>query len=204
MITRRLGIATYHIEAGNRSFDNRLPEEVNRKIVDHTCDFNIAHNSYSLRNLLAQGLEPKRSFISGSPIKEEVSQLYPKIEGSKVPEKLSLSAGGYLVGSFDRQENVDDPRRLEQVIDFIEQTTGYFGTDMITPLPSRTRSMLEKYRRDIPSRAKAIEPCGIVDHLQLQKNSLAVLSASGTLAEEASLMSFFGMSTRESTERPEA
>ncbi len=204
IIARRLGIATYHLEAGNRSFDNRVPEEVNRKIIDHTCDFNIAYNSYSLRNLLAEGLEPKRSFISGSPMKEVLNQLSPKIESSQVLEELSLSSGEYLVGSFHRQENVDDPQRLKQVIDLIEQTTEHFGVNMVIPLHPRTRSMLDKHNLEIPTRAKAIDPLGIVDYLHLQKNSLAVLSDSGTLAEEASLMEFIGISTRESTERQEA
>ena len=204
IIARRMGIATYHMEAGNRSFDNRVPEEVNRKIIDHTCDFNIAYNSYSHRNLLSEGLEPKRSFISGSPMKEVLNQLGPKIENSNILSELELSSGNYLVGSFHRQENVDDPSRLEQVVNLIEETTNHFYVSMVIPLHPRTQNMLKKHNLQMPSKAKVIDPLGIVDYLHLQKQSLAVLSDSGTLAEEAALLGFIGVSTRESTERQEA
>lgn len=204
IIARRLGIATYHLEAGNRSYDNRVPEEVNRKIIDHTCDFNVAYNSYSHRNLLAEGLEPARTFISGSPMREVLNLLRDQIEGSNILNDLQLSSGNYLVGSFHRQENVDDPIRLQQVIELIEQTTRQLEVNMVIPLHPRTKVMLERHNLQFPQRAIAVDPLGIVDYLQLQKNSLAVLSDSGTLAEEASLMGFIGISTRESTERPEA
>lgn len=137
-------------------------------------------------------------------MKEVLNQLGPKIENSRILTELELSSGNYLVGSFHRQENVDDPQRLKQVVNLIEETTNHFDVRMVIPLHPRTQNMLEKHNLQMPAKAKVIDPLGIVDYLHLQKQSLAVLSDSGTLAEEAALMGFIGVSTREATERQEA
>lgn len=204
ILARREGVATYHLEAGNRAFDARVPEETNRRIIDHTADFNVAYNSYSRNNLLREGLDPARVFVSGSPMLEVISALGPKIDSSKIVNRLGLESQGFLVGSFHRQENVDRPASLERIIQMASEITNHLNMPMVLSLHPRTRDKANQAGLNFGPAVMPIKPLGIVDYLALQKASYATISDSGTLAEESAILGFVGVSAREATERPEA
>lgn len=204
ILAKREGIATYHLEAGNRSFDARVPEETNRKIIDHTADFNLAYNNISFQNLIREGIQPGRIFITGSPMREVIDSLSKKIAKSDVLERLNIKKGSYLVGSFHRQENVDDENSLRELIFFANGICEKIGMDMILPLHPRTSDKVSKFRLKFGDRVRAIEPLGIVDYLTLQKSSYVTISDSGTIAEESAILGFKSVSSREATERHEA
>ena len=204
ILARREGIATYHLEAGNRSFDSRVPEETNRRIIDHSADFNLAYNSYSYQNLLREGIAPDRVFITGSPMLEVLSSVEEKVANSRVLEQLGLSPGNYLVGSFHRQENVDAKDTLESVVRLANGLCENLQLPMVLPLHPRTKDRASKYNLRFGEAVRVVQPLGIVDYLALQKSSYATISDSGTLAEESAILGFVGVSARESTERPEA
>lgn len=204
ILARRLGVATYHLEAGNRAFDARVPEETNRKIIDHSADFNLAYNSYSYQNLLNEGLHPSRLFITGSPMLEVIEYLKPKIAKSNILRELNLTVESYLVGSFHRQENVDGRYELRDLVDFGNRLSSELEMPLVLPLHPRTKSKLEDFGYSFDNSVKIIEPLGIVNYLALQASSYATVSDSGTLAEESDMLGFVGISAREATERPES
>lgn len=204
VLAKRLGIPTYHLEAGNRSFDLRVPEEVNRKIVDHCADFNLAYNSYSYQNLISEGLPRNRTFITGSPMLEVLESVREKIKDSQVLSRLGVKEGAYLVGSFHRQENVDSFTRLSQLAEMISFVTEKTGLPMVLSLHPRTMDKLSQFEIDLSGRTVVAEPLGFVDYCSLQESSFGVVSDSGTLAEESALLGFRAVSARESTERTEA
>lgn len=204
ILARRQGVATYHLEAGNRAFDARVPEETNRRIVDHTADFNLAYNSYSQSNLVREGLPQSRIFVTGSPMTEVINSLEGKIDASNVLSRLGLQDQKYLVGSFHRQENVDSRERLARVVNLANGLSTKLGMKMVFPVHPRTRDKLDSFGLSLSDSIRAIDPLGIADYLALQKHSYATVSDSGTLAEESSILGFTGVSAREASERPEA
>ena len=204
ILARREGIATYHLEAGNRAFDARVPEEVNRRLIDHTADFNLAYNSYSYGNLLREGLPPGRTYQTGSPMREVIESIQEKIDKSQILESLKLEENKFLVGSFHRQENVNSLESLANVVDFVSELSERLEMRMVFPVHPRTMDRLKAHNLSLSDSITAIEPLGIVDYLRLQQGSFATISDSGTLAEESSLLGFVGVSAREATERPEA
>ena len=204
ILARRERIPTYHLEAGNRSFDARVPEEINRKIIDHAADFNLAYSSYSHENLLREGLNPRTTFISGSPMLEVISSVTEKIEASEVLNELKLSKNQYFVCSIHRQENVEDRTRLKNLILLLGHGARKYDKKLVISVHPRTNERIAEAGLTWPEGSLVAEPFGLIDYLRLQRDSFATISDSGTLAEESAILGFLGLSPRESTERPEA
>ena len=205
IIAKRMQIPVYHMEAGNRSFDSNVPEETNRRIVDHTADFNLAYTEHARRNLLAEGLNPRQILVSGSPIKEIADFYQSKIEESKILEKLSLKPGNYFLVSAHRQENVDSEDRLSTLLNSLTAIYEKWELPVLVSTHPRTRSQLEKGKtKDSPAGVHFHEPFGFLDYNKLQLNAKCVISDSGTISEESLIMNFPAVTIRDSMERPEA
>ena len=203
LVAERLQIPVYHLEAGNRSFDTNVPEELNRKMIDHISSFNLPYNNYSWSNLIAEGIHPRRMSKTGSPMREVLNLNLSSITNSTVLEKLGLSRSNYFVASFHRQENVDNSVRLTSLIRNLNQLVEKFGLPIIVSTHPRTLRRLSELGIEAPELMQFRDPFGFHDYCQLQLNSACVLSDSGTLSEEASILHFRAISLRDSTERPE-
>lgn len=205
VLAKRMHIPVYHMEAGNRSFDENVPEETNRRMVDHVSDFNLAYTEHARRNLLNEGLHPRRVVVTGSPMREILSHYLPAIEGSKVLETLKLQKGRYFLVSAHRQENVDNPARLTDLLETLTAINSEWNVPVLISTHPRTRKQLENLPAysEIPG-VIYHEPFGFLDYNKLQLNALAVVSDSGTISEEASILGFPAVTIRDSMERPEA
>nr|WP_245908728.1 UDP-N-acetylglucosamine 2-epimerase (non-hydrolyzing) [Pseudosporangium ferrugineum] len=206
LMARRMKVPVYHMEAGNRCFDLNVPEETNRRMVDHVSDFNLVYTEHARRNLLAEGLHPRRIMHTGSPMREVLDHYRPKIEASKVLEKLGLEAGGYFLVSAHREENVDDPERLGQLLDCLRAVRDRWNLPVLVSTHPRTRKRLEE-RADDPGSLENIvfhEPFGFFDYVHLQMKAKCTLSDSGTISEESAILGFPAVTLRDSIERPEA
>ncbi|WP_110181057.1 non-hydrolyzing UDP-N-acetylglucosamine 2-epimerase [Nocardioides solisilvae] len=203
VMAKRMRIPVYHMEAGNRCFDENVPEETNRRLVDHVADFNLVYTEHARRNLLAEGLPPRRILKTGSPMKEVLAAHAERIDASGVLAEQGLSAGAYVLVSAHREENVDDPARLHALLDCLERTVTEFGHPVLVSTHPRTRKRLDALGRAVEG-ITFHEPLGFLDYNHLQKNSFCVLSDSGTIAEESSLLGFPAVTLRASIERPEA
>jgi UDP-N-acetylglucosamine 2-epimerase len=204
VVAERMHIPVYHMEAGNRSFDNNVPEELNRKMVDHVASFNLPYNSYSMSNLLNEGIHPKFLQKTGSPIREIYNYYAPGIEKSDVLQRLNLSQSGYFLVSIHRQENVDSSQRLKEIIASLEAVAANWKIPVLVSTHPRTRKQLERNGLLIGGNLQFHEPFGYLDYNHLQKKAKCVISDSGTIAEESSIMNFPAISIRDSIERPEA
>ena len=204
IVAERMHIPVYHMEAGNRSFDNNVPEELNRKMVDHVASFNLPYNDYSMRNLLAEGIHPRFIQKTGSPIREIYEHYKDKIAASTAVEDLGLTANGYFLVSVHRQENVDLPERLEKVLDCLVAVRDHWNLPVIVSTHPRTRVRLEALNRAGLEGITFHEPFGYLDYNKLQLNAKVVISDSGTISEESSVAGFKAVSLRDSIERPEA
>jgi UDP-N-acetylglucosamine 2-epimerase (non-hydrolysing) len=204
VVAERMHIPVYHMEAGNRSFDNNVPEELNRKMVDHVASFNLPYNDYSMRNLLHEGIHPRRIQKTGSPIAEIYSAYKNKIEASSILEAVKLSKGGYFLVSIHRQENVDLPARLELVLDCLRALRDHFKMPVLVSTHPRTKVRLAALSQENLDGIVFHEPFGYLDYNKLQANAFCVVSDSGTISEEASIIGFPAVSIRDSIERPEA
>lgn len=203
IVAERMHIPVYHMEAGNRSFDNNVPEELNRRMVDHIASFNLPYNDFSLRNLLSEGLDPRFIQKTGSPMAEIYQHYKSKIQASNVLDVLGLKRGQYFLFSVHRQENVDEIGRLEKVLDCMKAVRDSWGLPIIVSTHPRTKAKLLGLKSgadDVIFHA----PFGYLDYNKLQLESKCVISDSGTLAEEAAIQGFRAVSLRDSTERPEA
>lgn len=198
---KRLKIPVFHIEAGNRCFDQNLPEEVNRKMIDHISDVNMCYTEHARRNLLAEGLQSKYTFVIGSPMPEVVKAMSSKIDQSDILEQLSIEKSKYILVSFHREENVDNPTKLEQLLDSLNHMADTYNMPIIVSTHPRTRP---KITVQLDERIRLCQPFKYSDYCCLQINALFVASDSGTLAEEASILGFKAISLRDSTEHPEA
>ncbi len=205
VLAKRMHIPVYHMEAGNRSFDENVPEETNRRMVDHVSDFNLAYTEHARRNLLTEGLHPRRVVVTGSPMREILSHYLTSIEGSKVLETLKLQKGSYFLVSAHRQENVDNPARLADLLETLKAIHSEWNVPVLVSTHPRTRKQLENLPdyREIPG-VIFHEPFGFLDYNKLQLNALAVVSDSGTISEEATILGFPAVTIRDSMERPEA
>ena len=206
LMARRMKVPVYHMEAGNRCFDLNVPEETNRRMVDHISDFNLVYTEHARRNLLAEGLHPRRIMHTGSPMREVLEHYRPKIDASTVLDRLGLSAGGYFLASAHREENVDDPRRLGHLLDCLRAVRDRWGLPVLVSTHPRTRKRLEM-RADNPSSLDGIvfhEPFGFFDYVHLQMKAKCTLSDSGTISEESAILGFPAVTLRDSIERPEA
>lgn len=205
VLAKRMHIPVFHMEAGNRSFDENVPEETNRRMVDHVSDFNLAYTEHARRNLLSEGLHPRRVVVTGSPMREILSHYLAAIQGSKVLETLKLQKGGYFLVSAHRQENVDNTARLGELLETLKAIQHQWHVPVLVSTHPRTRKQLENLTgfSEIPG-VILHEPFGFLDYNKLQLNALAVLSDSGTISEEATILGFPAVTIRDSMERPEA
>jgi UDP-N-acetylglucosamine 2-epimerase len=204
IMAKRMRIPVYHMEAGNRCFDENVPEETNRRLVDHVADFNLVYTEHARRNLLAEGLHPRRILLTGSPMKEVLLQHLDQFTQSTILGDLGLSPQQYLLVSAHREENVDNPTRLGALLDSLVAAHEHFDVPVLVSTHPRTRLRLEALGRDLPEGLIFHKPLGFIDYIRLQQNALCVLSDSGTISEESSILGFPAVTLRDSIERPEA
>ena len=205
VMAKRMRIPTYHMEAGNRCFDENVPEETNRRLVDHAADFNLAYTEHARRNLLAEGLHPRRILVTGSPMREVLETFRDQIDASDALLRLDLTSGEYFLVSAHREENVDHPARLTMLLDCLVAVRERFGKRVVVSTHPRTRKRLAALESDHKlSGIDFMEPFGFHDYNKLQMEAACVLSDSGTISEESSILGFPAITIRDSIERPEA
>lgn len=197
-------IPIFHMEAGNRCFDQRVPEESNRKIVDHTADINLTYSDIAREYLLAEGLRPDRVIKTGSPMFEVLTQYLPKIEKSTILEQLNIEKGKYFVVSAHREENINSDRNFRNLVLILNAVAEKYGFPVIVSTHPRTRKMIEQKGIQFHPKVQLMKPMGLSDYNKLQMNAYAVLSDSGTISEESSILNFRALNIREAHERPEA
>jgi UDP-N-acetylglucosamine 2-epimerase (non-hydrolysing) len=197
-------IPVFHMEAGNRCFDQRVPEEINRKIVDHTADINLTYSDISREYLLRDGLPPDRVIKTGSPMFEVLNHYLPKIKQSGILAELKLAAGKYFVVSCHREENVTSAKNFKGFVEILNGLAGKFHIPVIVSTHPRTRKIIEAEKVVVQPEVQFLKPFGFSDYNALQLSARAVLSDSGTISEEASILQFPALNIREAHERPEA
>lgn len=197
-------IPIFHMEAGNRCFDQRVPEESNRKIVDHTADINLCYSDIAREYLLAEGLRPDRIIKTGSPMYEVLMQYLPKIRASKILDTLELEVGKYFVVSAHREENIILEANFRNLVTVVNRVAETYGYPLIFSCHPRTRKMIEKKGIVFNPLVRLMKPMNLSDYNQLQIHANAVLSDSGTISEESSILNFRALNIRQAHERPEA
>ena len=197
-------IPIFHMEAGNRCFDQRVPEETNRKIVDHIADVNLTYSDIAREYLLREGLPADRIIKTGSPMFEVLSFYSEQINASTILEKLSLQKSKYFLVSAHREENISSERNFKNLIDSLNQLASNFKFPIIVSTHPRTRNKLNQLNLETDPLIQFMEPLGFIDYNALQKNASIVLSDSGTISEESSILNFKALNIREAHERPEA
>lgn len=197
-------IPIFHMEAGNRCFDQRVPEETNRKIVDHTSDVNLTYSDIAREYLLREGLPADRIIKTGSPMFEVLNHYLPEIEKSTILSKLHLEEGKYFVVSSHREENINSEKNFEGLIESLNAIAEKFGFPIIVSTHPRTRNMIDKKQVKVRPEVQFLKPLGFHDYNALQMRSYAVLSDSGTISEESSILNFRALNIRDAHERPEA
>ncbi len=200
---KRRKIPTFHMEAGNRCFDQRVPEEINRRIVDHVADINLTYSSISREYLLREGIMPDRIIKTGSPMFEVLSYYKNNIESSDILQKLSLKAGKYFVISAHREENIDYDYHLEKLVNIINALVKVYKEDIIISTHPRTQKRIIEKNISFDPLVRLLKPLGYNDYVKLQLSARAVLSDSGTITEESSILNFPALNIREAHERPE-
>ncbi|MCS3871082.1 UDP-N-acetylglucosamine 2-epimerase (non-hydrolyzing) [Chryseobacterium ginsenosidimutans] len=197
-------IPIFHMEAGNRCFDQRVPEETNRKIVDHTSDINLTYSDIAREYLLREGLPADRIIKTGSPMFEVLNHYLPQIESSDVLARLNLEQGKYFVVSSHREENINSEKNFNGLIESLDAIAEKFGFPIIVSTHPRTRNMIDKMKVEVRPEIQFLKPLGFHDYNALQMRSYAVLSDSGTISEESSILNFRALNIRDAHERPEA
>lgn len=200
---KRLKIPVFHMEAGNRCFDFRVPEEINRRIVDHVSDIHLPYSTIARDYLLREGIPPDQINKTGSPMREVINYYKPGIDRSDILQRLSLSKGQYFVMSAHREENVDTPEKLLKITAIADQLTQTYQCPVIMSTHPRTRARLEKLKISANDSVRFMKPFGFLDYIHLQMHAKAVLSDSGTITEESSILNFPALNLREVHERPE-
>ena len=203
IMARRMKIPVYHMEAGNRSFDRNVPEETNRRLVDHISDFNLVYTEHARRHLLSEGLEHRRITLTGSPMREVLEHYREQIMESDILSSLSLSRREYFIVSLHREENVDHPDRLRSLVDTINELAELYSYPIIISTHPRTRKRLDASGLSFHSLVQDATPFGFHDYNHLQMNAFCAISDSGTIAEEASILNFPAITPRDAIERPE-
>ena len=205
IMAKRKRIPTYHMEAGNRCFDANVPEETNRRLVDHTADFNLAYTAHARRNLLSEGIEPRRVMLTGSPMREVLDLYRDEIRNSDALAELGVTAGEYFLVSAHREENVDNPGRLAALVASMSAVADRWGMPVLVSTHPRPRKRLEADDALAPHELVRFHPpFGFLDYKKLQLESACVLSDSGTIAEESTMLGFSAVTLRGAIERPEA
>jgi UDP-N-acetylglucosamine 2-epimerase (non-hydrolysing) len=200
---KRRRIPVFHMEAGNRCFDQRVPEEVNRRIVDHTADVNLTYSSIARQYLLAEGLPPDLVIKTGSPMFEVLNHYRSRIMASDVLGRLELEERGYFVVSAHREENVDEPRTFSKLVELLNATAADTGLPVVVSTHPRTQKRVEASGARFHANVRLMKPMGFNDYVRLQISAKAVLSDSGTITEESSILNFPALNIREAHERPE-
>jgi UDP-N-acetylglucosamine 2-epimerase (non-hydrolysing) len=201
---KRRRIPIFHMEAGNRCFDQRVPEETNRRIVDHTADINMTYSTIARDYLLSEGLPPDRVIKTGSPMYEVLNHYMDQIDSSDILKRLALKQNAFFVVSAHREENVDSPKQLRKLANILNTLAEKYDMPVIISTHPRTRNRIEAAGIEFHKNIQLLKPMGFHDYNHLQKNALAVLSDSGTISEESSIMNFPALNIREAHERPEA
>lgn len=200
---KRLKIPIFHMEAGNRCFDENVPEEINRRIVDHISDVNLPYTEHSRRYLLSEGIPKERIFVTGSPMAQVLERNRARIQASDVLERLGLTAGQYILVSAHREENIDQKEHFFSLMTAINHMAETYQMPVIYSTHPRSRKRIESQGFRFHPLVQSLPPFGFLDYNKLQMNSFCVLSDSGTLSEESALLGFVGVLLRTSTERPE-
>ena len=205
LMAKRMKIPTYHMEAGNRSFDANVPEEINRKMVDHISDFNLVYTEHARRHLLSEGLPHRFIYLTGSPMREVLNAHQDSIASSNILAKLELKKGEYFIVSVHREENVDSESNLKRVVKCLEALHLHYKLPIIVSTHPRTKMRLEKAGLfNTESDIRFLKPFGFHDYNKLQVDSFCAVSDSGTISEESSMLGFPAVTIRQSIERPEA
>lgn len=203
IVAKRRKIPVFHMEAGNRCFDQRVPEELNRKVVDHLSDINMTYSGLAREYLLREGLPPERVIKTGSPMYEVLSHYRSKIEQSDVLSRLGLQADDYFVVSAHREENVDSPAQFDKLVALLNGLADVYHRRLIVSAHPRTRARIESSGVRLPKLVELHKPFGLFDYVHLEMNAWAVLSDSGTITEESSILNFPAVNIRQAHERPE-
>ncbi len=208
IMARRMKIPVYHMEAGNRSFDRNVPEETNRKLVDHIADFNLVYTEHARRHLLSEGLPHRRIYLTGSPMREVLDHYRPQIEASDVLDRLGLTRRGYFIVSLHREENVDSSARLTSLLETLNALAADYDVPVVVSTHPRTRNRIAALDgargvATLDPRVRPLTPFGFHDYNRLQMDALCAISDSGTIAEEASILGFPAITPRDAIERPE-
>lgn len=201
---KRLKIPIFHMEAGNRCFDENLPEEINRRIVDHISDVNLPYTEHARRYLFAEGVKKEQIYVTGSPMAEVIKAHHKKIEKSNVLNSLQLEKRNYILLSAHREENIDNENNFFELMNAINQLAATYNVPVIYSVHPRSKKFIAERNYIFNENVRMMEPFGFSDYINLQMNALCVVSDSGTLAEESALLHFPAVSIRTSTERPEA
>lgn len=203
MVAKRQGVSVYHMEAGNRCFDDRVPEEVNRRAIDSASDVLLPYTNRSRDHLLREGVAPNRIYVTGNPIKEVMDFYAPQIESSSILESLRVKQGEYFLVTLHRAENVDVPERLASFMAAFGAIASQYDQSVLLSLHPRTRARLRELKVVMPEGVVFIEPPGFFDFVRLEQGARALLSDSGTVQEEGCIMGVPTMTLRDVTERPE-
>ncbi len=204
IIAKRLRIPIFHMEAGNRSFDLNVPEEINRRLIDHIADFNLVYTEHARRHLLAEGLLHRRIYLTGSPLYEVLQEHRAQIEASTILQQLELTDKGYFLVSTHREENVDNRQHLMQILAILNRLAESYRVPVIVSTHPRTRNRLNALGMKTHELIRFLKPFGFFDYVHLELHAKCTLSDSGTISEESAILSFPAMSLRQSMERPEA
>lgn len=204
LMARRLKVPVYHLEAGNRSFDPNVPEEINRHLVDHVADYNLVYTEHSRRNLLAEGIHPSRVIHMGSPMREVLDFYRDRFNASPILDRLSLTDGQYILASVHREENVDQPGRLDAVMASLAAVADAQEVPVLVSTHPRTRKRIEQFGVEMGANVILHRPLGFSDYVRLQQSARCVVSDSGTISEESTILGFPAVTLRDAIERPEA
>lgn len=200
---KRRRIPVFHMEAGNRCFDMRVPEEINRRIVDHTADVNLTYSDIAREYLLAEGLSPDLVIKTGSPMAEVLAHYAPRIDASDVLSRLGLEDERYFVVSAHREENIESDRHFAGLVDVLNRVAARYGLPVIVSTHPRTRKRIDATDAKLDPLVRLMKPLGFTDYVHLEKHAKATLSDSGTITEESSILNFRAVNLREAHERPE-
>lgn len=200
---KRLKIPVFHMEAGNRCFDERVPEEINRRIIDHIADINLTYSQLAREYLISEGRPPERSICIGSPMREVLNRQHARIEGSAVLSRFGLAARQYFAVSLHREENVDGHNQLMRIMKVLEGVYSEYKEPVIVSAHPRLRKRIEEFGVEVPAGVRLASPFSYSDYVCLQKHAHATLSDSGTITEESSILAFPALNLREAHERPE-
>ena len=199
----RRQIPIFHMEAGNRCYDNRVPEEVNRRIIDHSSTILLPYTERSKENLVREGIERDRIFVTGNPIKEVLDFFAPKIEASDILKQLNVNPFEYFLVTLHRAENVDIPERLVNIFKAFTEISEKFGKEILVSVHPRTAEKINQFGIAASAKVRLLEAFGFFDFVRLEKNSLAVMTDSGTVQEECAIFGIPNVTLRDVTERPE-